>query len=76
MRSTLYNQYVCDIEVGSVSVNVALNSRADGSVLPKYTAVALSISAQLLFCAKNYSQTSQSPAVGVKYKHANSYIIT
>ena len=42
----------------------------------KKGAVALTISAQPLFCAKNYSQASKSPAVGVKYKYAKSYIIT
>ena len=48
-------------------------------ILSKYDkigAVALVISAQLLLCAKNYSQTSKNLAVGVKYKYANSYIIT
>ena len=39
-------------------------------------AVALTISAQPLFSTKNYSQASKSPAVGVKYKYAKSYIIT
>ena len=34
------------------------------------------ISVQPLFYAKNYSQTSKSLAVGVKYKYANPYIIT
>ena len=40
------------------------------------TLVALKISAQPLFYAKNYSQASKNLAVGVKYKYANPYIIT
>ena len=34
------------------------------------------ISAQPLFCAKKYSRSSKSPAVGVKYKYAKTYIFT
>lgn len=39
-------------------------------------AVALVISAQPLFFAKNDSQASKSLAVGVKYKYAKTYIFT
>ena len=37
MRSTLYTKYGYDIEVGPVSVTMALNFRANGSKLTKYT---------------------------------------
>ena len=37
MRSTLYTKYGYDIEVDPVSVTMALNFRANGSKLTKYT---------------------------------------
>ena len=42
----------------------------------KNGAVALIISAQLLSRVKKHSRTSKSSAVGVKYKHAKTYIFT
>lgn len=56
MRSTLYTKYGYDIEVGPVSVTMALNFRANGSKLTKYTCEFIKTDFYIFRCLKYFLQ--------------------